>query len=101
MRAPIRPPPSPLPKPPEDKTAAKPNDPGVTSQQPYATNHPVSEKDRKRLMKLAQEKAKKDKKAAAKAAKKPGHPVPPQAQPTPQPVSTATPQTPPQTPPQN
>jgi outer membrane protein assembly factor BamD len=50
--------------------AAKPADGGlVAPQQPFATNHPLTEKDRKMAAKLMQEKAKLDKKAAAKAAK--------------------------------
>ncbi len=87
--------------------AAKPADAGpVAVQQPFATNHPLSEADKKKAMKMAQEKAKQQKKAAARAAKK-GTPVPPQSQTTP----SATPQAPsaqpaqspttPQTPPQD
>jgi hypothetical protein len=49
---------------------AKPADGGlVAPQQPFATNHPITEKDRKLAAKKMQEKAKLDKKAAAKAAK--------------------------------
>jgi outer membrane protein assembly factor BamD len=68
-------------------------------QQPFATNHPLSEKDRKAAMKKAQEKAKQQQKAAAKAAKnaaaKPPQPTQPAATPAPAP-SAAPAQTPPQ-----
>ncbi|HUO30443.1 MAG TPA: outer membrane protein assembly factor BamD [Bryobacteraceae bacterium] len=40
--------------------------PAVATQQPYATNHPLSEKDRKRAMKKAQEAAKKKRKEEMK-----------------------------------
>ena len=40
--------------------------PAVTAQQPFATNHPLSEKDRKRAMKKAQEAAKRKKKEELK-----------------------------------
>jgi len=73
----------------------------ATPQQPFATNHPVSEKDRKRAMKMAQEKAAREKKAAAKAAKnakKSGQAQPP-VQTAPQATSAQQPQA--QTPPQN
>ena len=42
----------------------------MAPQQPFATNHPLSDADKKKYMKQAQEKAKREKKAAAKAAKK-------------------------------
>jgi hypothetical protein len=79
--------------------AAKPADGGlVAPQQPFATNHPLSEKDRKLAAKKMQEKAKLDKKAAAKAAKhapaQPAQPAQPQTTP---PAPAAQPaQTPPQ-----
>lgn len=64
-------------------------------QQPFATNHPLSEKDRKKALKKAQEAAKKKQKEAAKH---PGSPKPASAQPAvaTQPAATAAPQTPPQ-----
>lgn len=50
--------------------AAKPADgAAVAPQQPFATNHPLSEADKKRAMKMAQDKAKQQKKAQAKAIK--------------------------------
>ena len=79
--------------------AAKPADGGlVAPQQPFATNHPITEKDRKLAVKKMQEKAKLDKKAAAKAAKhapaQPAQPAQPQTTP---PAPAAQPaQTPPQ-----
>ena len=76
--------------------AAKPADGGlVAPQQPFATNHPLTEKDRKMAAKKMQEKAKLDKKAAAKAAKHaPAQPAQPQTTP---PAPGAQPaQTPPQ-----
>jgi outer membrane protein assembly factor BamD len=78
---------------------AKPADAApVAPQQPFATNHPLTEKDKKMVMKKALEKVKKDKKAAdkaAKAAKKaPGQPAQPQPQTAPQASPSA--QTPPQ-----
>jgi outer membrane protein assembly factor BamD len=79
--------------------AAKPADGGLVAlQQPFATNHPITEKDRKLAMKKMQEKAKLDKKAAAKAAKhapaQPAQPAQPQTTP---PAPAAQPaQTPPQ-----
>jgi|HubBroStandDraft_4_1064222.scaffolds.fasta_scaffold34685_2 outer membrane protein assembly factor BamD len=80
--------------------AVKPADAApVAPQQPFATNHPLTEKDRKRALKAMQEKAKKDKqtaaeqqKAAAKAAKKLAKPdVQTVAPPPQQPQSTTTP----------
>jgi hypothetical protein len=76
---------------------AKPADAPVAPQQPFATNHPLTEKDRKLAMKLAQQKAKRDKKAAAKAAKQG---LAPQQPPAAQPQSPAPAATPAQTPPQ-
>jgi len=79
---------------------AKPAESMVAPQQPYATNHPLSEADKKRAMKMAQEKAKQQKKAAAKAAKKGlAQPAQPASQTTPasaaQPAqSPVTPQSP-------
>ncbi|MGA2136085.1 MAG: outer membrane protein assembly factor BamD [Bryobacteraceae bacterium] len=79
----------------------RPGEPAVV-QQPFATNHPLTEKDRKRAMKKAQEAAKKKQKEAAK---RPGNPQPATtaqpataqqpgaAQP---PAAPTTPQTPPQ-----
>jgi hypothetical protein len=66
--------------------AAKPADGGlVAPQQPFATNHPITEKDRKLAAKKMQEKAKEAKKAAAKAAKhapaQPAQPAQPQTTP--------------------
>ena len=66
---------------------ARPGDPTLkpgeaaapTAQQPFATNHPLSEKDRKRAMKISQEKAKKQQKAAIKAAKSGSSPALPAA----------------------
>jgi outer membrane protein assembly factor BamD len=74
---------------------AKTADAPVAPQQPFATNHPLSEKDRKLAMKKQQEKAKEAKKAAAKAAKHaPAQPAQPQTTP---PAPAAQPaQTPPQ-----
>ena len=62
----------------------------MAPQQPFATNHPLSDADKKKYMKQAQEKAKREKKAAAKAAKK--------GQPPPAPAAQPAAQTPPQTP---
>jgi outer membrane protein assembly factor BamD len=68
---------------------AKPADAAPAApQQPFATNHPLTEKDKKAIMKKALEKVKRDKKAAdqaAKAAKKkpPAQPAQPQTQATP------------------
>ena len=70
--------------------AAKPADTAlVAPQQPFATNHPLSEKDKKRAMKMAQDKAKQQKKAQAKAIKAAkSAPIQPQGQtPLPQPPS--------------
>jgi len=82
-----------------DQTA-KPADGGlVAPQQPFATNHPLSEADKKRAQKIMAAKAKEAKKAAAKAAKK-GQPQPQPAPQTPAPsAQPAQAQTPPQTPP--
>jgi len=67
-------------------------------QQPFATNHPVSEKDKKLAMKKASDKAKKDKKAAGKNPQaQPAAATPPTQAPVVQPPA----QTPPQTPPQD
>lgn len=49
---------------------ASPTNPGLNTPQPLATNHPLTEKDKKRIMKMEQEKAKRNKKAAAEAARK-------------------------------
>ncbi len=72
----------------------------MAPQQPFATNHPLSDADKKKYMKQAQEKAKREKKAAAKAAKKGQPPPAPAAQPAAQTPSALQPavQTPPQTP---
>jgi outer membrane protein assembly factor BamD len=78
---------------------AKPDAGLVAPQQPFATNHPVSEADKKRAAKMMQEKAKQQKKAAAKAAKKGlAQPAQPPSQTTPAPAAQpaqapATPQT--------
>jgi outer membrane protein assembly factor BamD len=84
---------APAPGAPTADVTAKPADTAaVANQQPFATNHPITEADRKRAMKLAQEKAKKDKKAQARAIKAAKS------------SSTPTPSTPPaqtSTPPQN
>jgi outer membrane protein assembly factor BamD len=62
---------------PADATAA--GQPPTTSQQPFATNHPITAKDRKLAEKKMQERAKQQKKAAAKAAKHaPAQPAQPQ-----------------------
>ncbi len=72
------------------ETAPKPADP-VAAQQPFATNHPMSEKDKREAMKKAQAAAKKK---AKEAAKHPGK------QPVAQPASqTQTPAAAPATPP--
>ncbi len=78
--------------------AAKPADGGlVAPQQPFATNHPITEKDRKLAMKKAQEKAKRDQKAAIKAAKSGSAPPAQPASVTPTPSTQPAPsQTPPQ-----
>ena len=52
----------------------------VATQQPFATNHPLSEADRKKAQKMMAEKAKRDKKAQAKAIKA-AKSAPPQVQP--------------------
>jgi len=83
---PITPPPAP-----SADQAAKPDAAAAAPQQPFATNHPMSEKDKKLAMKKAQAQAKEAKKAAAKAAKN----APAQAAP----ASSAQPQA--QTPPQD
>jgi outer membrane protein assembly factor BamD len=59
--------------------ASAPGQPPTNSQQPFATNHPLTAKDRKLAEKKMQERAKQQKKAAAKAAKHP--PAQPVAQP--------------------
>jgi outer membrane protein assembly factor BamD len=71
----------------EAATAAAP-------QQAYATNHPMSEKDRKRAIKKAQDAAKKQKKAgvAPPAAAQPAAAQPGAAQPPAQPQATTPPQ---------
>jgi outer membrane protein assembly factor BamD len=79
---------------------AKPADASpVAPQQPFATNHPLSEKDKKRAMKMAQDKAKEAKKAQAKAIKAaksaPAQPQSPTTLPTPSPQPGQA-QTPPQ-----
>jgi outer membrane protein assembly factor BamD len=84
---------APSPAPAADKTAAKPADGGlVAPQQPYATNHPMTEKDKKKAIKMAQEKAKQQQKAAAKAAKAakstPAQAAPPPSQTTPLPPAS-------------
>jgi outer membrane protein assembly factor BamD len=85
---------------PAAEVTAKPADgAAVAPQQPFATNHPLSEKDKKRAMKLAQDKAKQQKKDQAKAIKAAkSAPSQPASQTTP-----LTPSAPPQpsTPPQN
>jgi hypothetical protein len=48
----------------------RPGEPAVV-QQPFATNHPLTEKDRKRAMKKAQEAAKKKQKGSCQASGKP------------------------------
>ncbi len=83
--------------PPAADQTGKPADGGlVAPQQPFATNHPVTEKDRKKAMKMAQAKAKEQQKAAAKAAKKapakPAQPAQPPAQTAPPSPSTPAPQ---------
>jgi len=83
---------SPAAAPAVDQTA-KPAD-AAAPQQPFATNHPLSEKDKKLAMKKAQEKAKQDKKAAAKAAK--NAPAQPQTQAPQAPSAQPQAQTPPQ-----
>jgi outer membrane protein assembly factor BamD len=91
-----------------EQTAKPAEGPAVGPQQPFATNHPMTEKDRKLAMKMAQEKAKRQQQAAAKAAKaakKPGQPQPqppaqtPAAVPAAVPAQAPTPQA--QTPPQD
>jgi len=77
---------------PADQTA-KPAD-AAAPQQPFATNHPLSEKDKKLAMKKAQEKAKQQQKAAIKAAKSGS--APPPAQTSPQAPAAQPAQTPPQ-----
>ena len=72
--------------------AAKPADAAAAPQQPFATNHPISEADRKRAMKLAQQRAKQQKKAAAKAAKD-GTAAPSKPETAPQPQTTPPSQT--------
>jgi outer membrane protein assembly factor BamD len=71
-----------------DQTAKPADAAAAAPQQPFATNHPLSEKDKKMAMKKAQEQAKKQQKAAVKAAKSgPAQPPPqstPQAQTPPQ-----------------
>lgn len=63
-------------------SAAKPADAPAAPQQPFATNHPITEKDRKLAEKKMQQKAKEAKKAAAKAAKHaPAQPAQPQTTP--------------------
>jgi len=93
-----------FPPPPGADQAAKPADGGlVAPQQPFATNHPLSEKDKKKALKLAQEKAKAQQKAALKAAKSGSTPAPIPAQTPPQAPAAQQPapsQTTPQTPPQ-
>ena len=62
----------------------KPDEAAVANpQQPFATNHPMTEKDRKKAMKMQQEKLKKQQKAAIKAAKSGSTPAPPVAPPAP------------------
>jgi outer membrane protein assembly factor BamD len=75
---------------------SKPADPSspITTQQPFATNHPLSEKDRKAAMKKQQENAKRQQKAAIKAAKSGSAPAPVQT--TPQAPAAQPAQTPPQ-----
>ncbi len=69
------------PNPPAESTppaaaAAAPDRPGAPATpaasplQPYATNHPLTDKEKKKALKMMQEKAKKDKKAADEASKK-------------------------------
>jgi outer membrane protein assembly factor BamD len=93
-------PPGAAPATPAGDQTAKPADGGlVAPQQPFATNHPLSEADKKRAQKIMAAKAKEAKKAAAKAAKK-GQPQPQPAPQTPAPsAQPAQAQTPPQTPP--
>jgi outer membrane protein assembly factor BamD len=81
--------------------AAKAADAPATAIQPFATNHPLTEKDKKKAMKMAQEKAKEKQKAEAKALKaakssSPSHPVQTQTPAAQQPPSTTTPAMPPQ-----
>ncbi len=79
-----------------DVTAKPADTAAVAPQQPFATNHPLSEKDKKRAMKMAQDKAKAEKKAQAKAVKAAkSAPAPPASQAAP-PTPSAQPQTPPQ-----
>ncbi len=90
--------------------AAAPGDPALkpgeaaaaTPQQPFATNHPLTEKDKKLAMKKMAEKQKRDKKAAEKAAKTgtlpPTKPTAPPAEAS-GPASTTTPAVPASTPP--
>jgi outer membrane protein assembly factor BamD len=83
------------------KTADAPA--ATTPQQPFATNHPLTEKDRKAAVKKAQEKAKQQQKALAKAAKaaKSAPTPPPSTTPAQAPTAQPSqPQTTPQTPPQ-
>jgi outer membrane protein assembly factor BamD len=73
--------------------AAKPADTAlVAPQQPFATNHPLSEADKKRALKIAQEKAKQAKKAQAKAIKAAKSAPPPPAAQTPSAPAPAPPQ---------
>src|SRR5579862_233219 len=70
---------------------AKPEQEAATPQQPFATNHPMTEKEKKKAIKQAQQKAKKQQ-AAIKAAKGSSSP-PPQAQaPASPPAQTPPPQ---------
>ena len=80
-----------------DLTAKPADAAAATPQQPFATNHPLSEADKKRAMKMAQDKAKRDKKSQAKAVKAAkSAPDQPASQttpltPTPQPAQAQTP----------
>jgi outer membrane protein assembly factor BamD len=78
--------------------ASAPGQPPTNSQQPFATNHPLTEKDKKLAVKKMQERAKQQKKAAAKAAKHP--PAQPAAQPQTPATAPAPATQPAQTPPQ-
>jgi outer membrane protein assembly factor BamD len=98
-------PPSPAAASPAEAVATQapktPDGAAVAPQQPFATNHPPTEADKKRAMKMAQERVKQQKKAAAKAVKSGTLPPPqPASQTMPQPASAqpapAQPQTPPQ-----
>ncbi len=55
---------------PAAEVTAKPADgAAVAPQQPFATNHPLSEKDKKRAMKMAQDKAKQTEESSGQGVK--------------------------------